>query len=761
MSTFPFSMTTEYDKTNGNNLARIMGNGELPKGTSWLVFSSVFTIYSDQSCTKTLCQAKQETSATIMGVYKSDGRFILKLKAGSNYGYVPFAHYKITGTNSKPSFKFTSGGCGKICWYTLPKGMEKKSAGQVVSAHNLSSGNGLNVNEKAVTSSTVKTTNDEEKTQEAVAAAGATVTASAAASSSTADDDEDLTHGKYAVEANNALIWNVGTMLSKQVEGIGDGYEFENYKNKAVNGVKYSSLGNIFGAPYQWLPTTDCRIKGSGDGIEFTNDLESAGYEFADKIISRMPLLYITPGNTTFMGGSKKNYRQTLLTSLKESMGGAGDDVDFTSLKSMLRDYSGKLYTIYPAYREYFDYVNPMCRAGAIFLKITDKQINGINIHKFHWGVNEGPAYEFYVDEDDTNDEDEEATEITEETQGEEKDTDKKEPEPEEEDDEAYDKNDGEIFGSGDENGFKDFQAAIYYKNAIPFYINSEASFQESFTNETTDSSLASVINGLSDKAREIQFLLGTASSAVGEAFDRVDDTLSNVKEQINNIVNKVSKGNSIFSTIANSVKTIVSGGRMLFPQIWANSTFSKSYNISIKLTTPSYDRFSWWLNIYVPLCHLAALVLPRSEYVNSYTTPFLIKAFYKGMFNIDMGIITEMSFNRGKEGSWTADGLPTVVDVTFTIQDLYSAMGMTSAGSMFNGSMFKGFTLQNVAELDYLANLCGININQPDIARMALLWATFNITGRVYDFIPNLKLNIGSAVRNKVLGAYNNLWGI
>ena len=760
MSTFTYSMTTEYDKSSGNNLARIMGNNELPKGNSWLVFSSVCTVYSDKACTKTLCQSKQESSATIMGVYKSNGRFILKLKAGSNYGYIPFAYYKITGTNSKPSFRFTSSGCGKICWYTLPKGMEKKSAGQVVSTHNLSSGNGLNINEKAVTSSTVKTTNDEEKTQESVATAGAAVTAAAAAAIATADDDEDITHGKYAVEATNALIWNVGTMLSKQVEGIGDGYEFENYKNKAINGVKYSSLGNIFGAPYQWLPTTDCRIKGSGDGIEFTNDLETAGYEFADKIISRMPLLYITPGNTTFMGGSKKNYRQTLLTSLKESMGGAGDDVDFTSLKSMLRDYSGKLYTIYPAYREYFDYVNPMCRAGAIFLKITDKQINGINIHKFHWGVNEGPAYEFYVDEDDTNNEDEEATEITEEAQGEEKDTDKTEPELEE-DDEAYDKNDGEIFGSGDENGFKDFQAAIYYKNAIPFYINSEASFQESFTNETTDSSLASVINGLSDKAREIQFLLGTASSAVGEAFDRVDDTLSNVKEQINNIVNKVSKGNSIFSTIANSVKTIVSGGRMLFPQIWANSTFSKSYNISIKLTTPSYDRFSWWLNIYVPLCHLAALVLPRSEYVNSYTTPFLIKAFYKGMFNIDMGIITEMSFNRGKEGSWTADGLPTVVDVTFTIQDLYSAMGMTSAGSMFNGSMFKGFTLQNVAELDYLANLCGININQPDIARMALLWATFNITDRVYDFIPNLKLNIGSAIRNRVLGAYNNLWGI
>ena len=48
------------------------------------------------------------------------------------------------------------------------------------------------------------------------------------------------------------------------------------------------------------------------------------------------------------------------------------------------------------------------------------------------------------------------------------------------------------------------------------------------------------IINALSDKAREIQFLLGTASSAVGEAFDKVDGTLSATKQQIDNIVNKV-----------------------------------------------------------------------------------------------------------------------------------------------------------------------------------------------------------------------------
>ena len=148
------------------------------------------------------------------------------------------------------------------------------------------------------------------------------------------------------------------------------------------------------------------------------------------------------------------------------------------------------------------------------------------------------------------------------------------------------------------------------------------------------------------------------------------------------------------------------------------------------------------------------ALVCPRAEYVNSYTTPFIIKAFYKGMFNIDMGIITEMTFNKGKEGSWTKDALPTVVDVSFTIQDLYSSMGISSTQHMF-----KGHTLQNVAEMDYVANLCGININEPDGLKMANFWCAFNITHQLHDFIPNLSLGIQEYVSTSIINAYNNFW--
>ena len=80
--------------------------------------------------------------------------------------------------------------------------------------------------------------------------------------------------------------------------------------------------------------------------------------------------------------------------------------------------------------------------------------------------------------------------------------------------------------------------------------------------------------------------------------------------------------------------------------------------------------------------------------------------------------------------------------------------MSMTSTESMF-----KGKTLQNVAEMDYIANLCGININEPDTFRMIRLWCAFNISNRVYDFIPNLEMGVEKYIGNRVLSVYNNFW--
>ena len=66
-----------------------------------------------------------------------------------------------------------------------------------------------------------------------------------------------------------------------------------------------------------------------------------------------------------------------------------------------------------------------------------------------------------------------------------------------------------------------------------------------------------------------------------------------------------------------------------------------------------------------------------------------------------------------------------------FTIQDLYSTLSLTPAGSLL-----KSNTMQNIAEMDYLANTCGVNINEPDVLRMVNMFVTLILKMYLWMFL-------------------------
>lgn len=467
--------------------------------------------------------------------------------------------------------------------------------------------------------------------------------------------------------------------------------EVEDYQNSVKAMTDLNKLRYIFGLPYQFLPSADMRIE--PDKID--ND-EIFGYTYAEKIGSRLPLLYITPGNSKFLSDSTSKERKSAISNILDTLTLSGD----SGLNDLLDGYSGKLYSLQPAYNEYFQYVNPMCRIGAVLLGLDSRgndvtkavsedeeyrKLDGVWCCDYNWAFADNSGAEDSFDNGDSS---------------------------------------NTPFAKVKEF-FTDTISWLYYRQVIPFYITSEPQFQDVFNNETTESSLASKVNGFSDSAREMQFLLGTTSSAIAENFDALGDVFANSRQAIEEFSAKLAGNGGIFSSLLGNLKTVATGGRLMFPNIWSNSSYNKSYNITTKLTTPYYDVKSWWLNIYVPLCHCLGFVMPRGEYHNGYSAPFLVKAFYKGTFNIDMGIITEMTIQKGKEGGWTKDGLPTVVDVSFTIQDLYSSISMSSI------TLMKANTLENIQEMDYLCSLCGININEPDLTRIVRLYVTLNLTSR------------------------------
>jgi hypothetical protein len=116
-------------------------------------------------------------------------------------------------------------------------------------------------------------------------------------------------------------------------------------------------------------------------------------------------------------------------------------------------------------------------------------------------------------------------------------------------------------------------------------------------------------------------------------------------------------------------------------------------------------------------------------------------------MFHIDMGMVTSCDIVKGETGQWSEDGLPTQVTVQLQIKDLYNVLSQASGS---NGNQI----LSNPAQMDYIANLCGVNIGATDIVRTVTLWKTLMFNGIEDDII-----SIPTKAARSVSRAFFNLF--
>ena len=433
----------------------------------------------------------------------------------------------------------------------------------------------------------------------------------------------------------------------------------DTYIESIDQNFRLDDISTIFGAPYQFLPIADLRTNNSVS----TNDIKMPGVKYGEKILSKMPLLVLAPGTATFLQDYSDDEKNAVFKTL---LGEKANEADSEVLDQLLNK-SGKYYDFSPAWDKYYNYVTPMCRVAAVLMGIGDEVLQyptggSDPLKNYNWANNKNAALE----------------------------------------------------------------ESLNYKNAVCFYLNSETSVSESFGNNTTQPSLASKINQISDQMRELLFMAGE----MGEAH-----TTSDLPEdrKTKMLTRQNSRGDNALTNVLGSIAAVMQGGKMMFPDLWSDSDFSRSYSIQIKLVSPDVDPLSLYLNIVVPILHLTALVAPRAVDVNTYTSPFLVRAYYKGFMNINMGIITNMSINKGEEGAWSYEGIPTKVDISLDIKDLWSKMAVmnnefgdntSNKGLLASIQTYVGLDiLANTTLMDYISNLCGVNINEPSIQRSITLY--------------------------------------
>ena len=466
----------------------------------------------------------------------------------------------------------------------------------------------------------------------------------------------------------------------------------ESEKEQAVRGIVTSDLVGIHGMPFQFLGSVDPRIPKSGNGTFVdSNENFGVGNLYSEKIVARMPLLFLVPCKQKFMEGFTSEEKSNAMTTLISGVG-------IPNFKT-----AGRYYTTEFDYASYYNHVNSMCRQLAYFMNVQDKIVpygKGTPVGKIDWANMKNDAFQKY-------------------------------------------------FYAGKEK-------------SVVFYVDGMDNLSESFSNSTTESSLASTINSFSDTAKEIKFLVGE-NSVLANMVDSAKELASGAIDSLGGGLADFFASGMLSDLMNTGVHTIINGGKLVFPKIWGDSSFDRSYSFEIKLRSPDHDNLSIFLNVMVPLIHLIALTIPKGmdngDIIdpNGYISPYLCKAYMKGMFNIDMGMITNLSISRGATSQWNDNGVPTQIDVSITIEDLYSGLFMTAKEG--EGNPFEGFNklaaiVSNTAMMDYLSNLGGLNLGGDEWFRKQKLFYQL-IGGSIRDIPANAWREFDQTVNNIAARAY------
>jgi hypothetical protein len=265
-----------------------------------------------------------------------------------------------------------------------------------------------------------------------------------------------------------------------------------------------------------------------------------------------------------------------------------------------------------------------------------------------------------------------------------------------------------------DRNSWYDFLLAELDDGAqyVSFRVENTGDASESFSSQVGESEISSKINSISGSSRSTRFSL---------ADGNIDDSL--VGKVIGGSINAV-KDMAMGAANSLGIDSIaVLGGNAFadIPKYWLNSTADlPKMSYRVRLVSPYGNRYSKFVNIWLPVSMLLAGALPLSAGPHSYTSPFLCQLFDRGRAQTRLGMIDSIQISRGLNNlAFNKIGEPMAVEVTFSVVELSNIVHMPIAKS-FNplNILNPGQAISTVFDNeslyhDYIATLSSLSLNE------------------------------------------------
>lgn len=242
----------------------------------------------------------------------------------------------------------------------------------------------------------------------------------------------------------------------------------------------------------------------------------------------------------------------------------------------------------------------------------------------------------------------------------------------------------------------------------IPFVVGRDVSISESLSNTSQSNPLAAQLNSAAAEAAAAKinnYSTGTSKDALGSMKDQTMAKISQMKAEL----------------FRGKVATVISGeGRVTLPDIWTDSSFSRSVSLNFTFKSPYGHNLAVFENTYIPFLLLFCMSMPRQIGTKTFTNPFYVRVNMKGFFSIPMGIIESLSIERGEDkNDWTIENLPRTIKCSVTIKDLSPVLMMSMARNKLF-SLFQG----NDGLTSYVNTLGGLSLHdQRNFSNRAERW--------------------------------------
>lgn len=244
------------------------------------------------------------------------------------------------------------------------------------------------------------------------------------------------------------------------------------------------------------------------------------------------------------------------------------------------------------------------------------------------------------------------------------------------------------------------------FETGMSLVLQKGTNINEVLSNDFGQSKLDSVAKSASGIFKEIRYLLGNQKST--QTVEELEATNDAVKGQMSDLM---SSGGVLDSILGmgniggvDKVQTVVNGSHLLFPHVWNDSQFDRTYNLTFRFVSPYGDANSIWRSIYVPFVALMSLAMPRQDTYMGYFSPFIFRIDSPGLFVSDMAVVTSFSWRKGgSDDLFTKDGLPLEMEVTLSVKDLYPVLMMSKDYQTMKAS--------NIGFSYFIDNLAGVGI--------------------------------------------------